>query len=287
VIIVDDGSTDDTPAQIEQYLKRTTLHVRFERQQNSGPARARNVAISMARAPITLMIGDDIFASPQFVEAHLKLHQERPESQVAGLGLTLWDTQKQKVTPFMRFLEEGTQFAYPALLAGSPPTYESFYTSNLSVKTAVLRHNPFDETFPKAAYEDQELGWRISRTEGLELVFLREALAHHYHPTTFLQACRRMKTVGWSAHLFFERCPETYTPIGGNTAARRAIRKILAPAPILYVTTQITSLLSQFCTPRPLLLAILGTYKCLGYQERELEIKQSAQHISKQKMASS
>ncbi len=62
VIVVDDGSTDSTPQQMQKYLAGTPLRLRYLQQQNSGPSRARNLAISMTRSPLCLIIGDDIFA---------------------------------------------------------------------------------------------------------------------------------------------------------------------------------------------------------------------------------
>lgn len=274
VIVVDDGSTDETPRLVAQYQEHSTLDLRFFRQSNSGPARARNVAIAAARSPLILMIGDDIFATSQLVATHLKLHQERPELRVAGLGLTLWEESTQKVTPFMRFLEEGTQFAYPDLIAGQKPTGGAyFYTSNLSAKTALLRRNPFCEKFPGAAFEDLELGHRLAQGEDLELVFMPEALAYHYHPTTFLQACRRMRKGGWSAHLLHEMWPGCWPHPAGKTALRRTVRRVLSPAPALFLATHLSSALSRFCSPKSLFRAVLGTHLYLGY--RDCEFKRS------------
>ena len=52
VVVVDDGSTDSTPKLLEEYQRRTPLHLRCIRQDNGGPARDRNVAISVLQAPI-------------------------------------------------------------------------------------------------------------------------------------------------------------------------------------------------------------------------------------------
>ena len=271
VVVVDDGSTDETAARVEEYEKRTTLNLKFIRQSNGGPARARNVAVAAASSPLALMIGDDIFPTPQFVEAHLKLHRQHPEPQVAALGLTVWEEKMQEVTPFMRFLEEGIQFSYSDLTAGKIST-RYFYTSNLSVKTELLRRNPFCERFPAAAFEDLELGVRLTKTEGLELIFIPEALASHYHPTSFVQACKRMRNGGWSAHLMYEMWPDTYLNPAGATRVRRLVRKVLAPAPILFAVTQFTALLTRFITPKALFRAVLGTYFYVGYKQRELEV---------------
>jgi len=271
VVVVDDGSTDETAHRVQEYGKRTNLSLKFIQQPNGGPARARNVAIGAASSSLVLMIGDDIFAAPELVETHLKLHRQHPAPHVAALGQTVWEEKTQKVTPFMRFLEEGIQFSYNDLVAGKIPGIY-FYTSNLSVKTELLRRNPFCERFPAAAFEDLELGLRLTQKEGLELIFIPEALGHHYHPTTFLQACRRMRNGGWSAHLMYEMWPEAYLNPAGATPVRRLARRVLAPAPILFAVTQFTALLTRVITPKALFRAVLGTYFYVGYKQREVEV---------------
>ncbi len=209
VVVVNDGSTDSTPEQMKLYLRTTPLAVRYARQNNSGPAKARNLAVSMLQAPLCLMIGDDIFASPTLLERHVTLHREQPELDVAALGLTQWSESGQTITPFMRWLDESPfQFAYKDLLARVEPNWGHFYTSNLSVKTELLRKFPFKEIFPYAAMEDIELGYRIHQECGLRIRFLPEALGYHLHPTTFRQLCERWVRVGYSSRLFHELWPE-------------------------------------------------------------------------------
>ncbi len=209
VVVVDDGSSDQTSERIAHFQQKTSLRLLYVRQPNGGPARARNRGVSMLHAPICLFIGDDIFASPDFVAVHLVLHQQRPELQVAGLGLTQWSEAGQEVTRFMRWLDaSGTQFSYCDLLNGSHPDWRHFYTSNLSVKTELLTVYPFNEEFPNAAFEDMELGYRIQSQHGLELVFTPDAIAYHLHPTSFRAACKRMLNVGAAATILYRLWPE-------------------------------------------------------------------------------
>ena len=230
VILVDDGSTDSTEQWVSGYLGRTSLALRYFRQKNSGPAHARNFAVSVTDAPITLLIGDDIFPLPQFTALHMQLHEERPEESTVGLGLTVWATEGQQVTPFMRWLDtHGMQFNYGELLAGTPPSWKHFYTSNLSLKTSLLRAFPFDESFPYAAMEDIEAACRIESEHGLEMVFLPRAVAQHLHPMSFSQACHRMEKVGESAAYFNERWPDKLA--GGQRSQGAQLRKLLMRVP--------------------------------------------------------
>lgn len=265
VIVVDDGSTDTTPQQMEQYLSKSALHVRYFRQENCGPARARNFAISMTQSPLCLIIGDDIFASPDFVKIHFQFHQENPHCYMAGLGLTRWSESGQIITPFMRWLDEsGTQFSYHDLLAGVTPSWKHFYTSNLSLKTQVLRENPFNETFSKAAVEDLELGYRLEVQYRLKLVFLPEALADHLHPTSFRQACKRMYNVGVSMQMFHRLWPE-HRPIFRQTYRGTARDFLFRNQWLLPPVISLADALTQFWCPNPLMRHVLAYHFAAGY----------------------
>lgn len=268
VIVVDDGSTDSTPQQMEQYLSKGALRLRYFRQENSGPARARNFAISLTQSPLCLIIGDDIFASTDFVKTHLRFHQENPDLYVAGLGLTRWSESGQTVTPFMRWLDEsGTQFSYHDLLAGTAPNWKHFYTSNLSLKMEVLRENPFNETFTRAAWfmEDLELGYRLEVRHGLKVIFLPQALAHHLHPTDFRGTCRRMFGVGLSMQIFHQLWPE-HRPITNSSLLRTIKGVLLRNQWLVSPLIPLVSGLTRVWCPNPLMRRLLAYHFAAGYR---------------------
>ena len=269
VVIVDDGSTDSTPDRVSAYLKDTSLAIRYVRQENHGPARARNYAISLIDSPICLMIGDDIFASPELVSEHLELHTGRPQDAVAGLGLTRWSESGQSVTRFMQWLDTGNglQFHYDLLLEGKTPSWEEFWTSNLSLKTKVLKQFPFDESFPHAAMEDIELACRIEAKHGLQMVFLPEALAHHLHPTSFIQACGRMVKVGESTAYFDQLWPGK-RPKKKNILKRPVQSLLLAFPKAAPVWVKLADWSLKLSCPNALVRYVLSCHFAMGYSRR-------------------
>jgi len=78
VIVVDDGSTDDTPAVLQSYGDR----ILALRQENSGAAAARNRGIARARGEWVAFLDADDMWEPQALEA---LVQAIPEYPDAGL----------------------------------------------------------------------------------------------------------------------------------------------------------------------------------------------------------
>jgi hypothetical protein len=168
----------------------------------------------------------------------------------------------------MRWLDEGgEQFLYHELLKGLPPDWKHFYTSNLSIKTDLLHRYPFDETFKAAAMEDIELGYRIHMRYGLELVFLPEALAHHFHPTSFQQACRRFFKAGFSAHRFHELWPEQKLP--RKSMPSRMVHQLLWRSSWLLASATIAAaLLTDLYCPNRFMRLVLGMHYRMGYLTR-------------------
>lgn len=269
VIVVNDGSTDGTVEQMTAYQRTSPLRLRFVSQENAGPAKARNVAIGMTTAPVCVFIGDDILCTPSFAAAHWEFHQRNPEPKFAALGLTQWSETEQVVTPFMRWMDEsGSQFEYGDLQRGIAPEWRHFYTSNLSVKTELLRRERFDERFTGGGWllEDVELGHRLVVREGLRLVFLPEALAEHVHPTDFRKACARAYGAGVSA-VMLDRIWQ-----GLNTVEHGAVYKFLRGilcrnAWVLRPLRAVTDRLTRMWCPNPLLRPVLSLHAAVGRYE--------------------
>src|SRR5437016_1766368 len=64
LLVVDDGSTDDTQALVAEFQRAAPFQIRYLRQPNRGPAAARNAGLSAARTQIVLYTDDDIVPHP-------------------------------------------------------------------------------------------------------------------------------------------------------------------------------------------------------------------------------
>lgn len=224
VIVVDDGSTDDTAAAVSRVSGSVPYPLVYLKQPNNrGPAAARNRGVREAKGDIVLFIGDDILSDRDLLAQHLDWHRQQPDPRVAILGYVTWSPDI-KVTPFMRWLENGgPQFGYGSIKEADNVSWRHFITANLSLKRGFLLNNGlFDEDFPYAAYEDMELGFRLNQRQ-MRLLYNEKAVAYHCHPTSVDDALRRMVKVGEALGLYLEK---TGAPVPQDK--RGSLRKALA-----------------------------------------------------------
>jgi glycosyltransferase involved in cell wall biosynthesis len=213
VVVVDNGSSDGTPAQVRARGGDASPPIRLLEQPEGGPAAARNAGAASASGEVLLFLGDDTEPDGKgLLRAHLDLHRTRPEPTYGVLGRITW-TPRAPVTPFMRWLENGgPQFHYCDLDPGPVDGASYFYSSHASLKRSLFeRLGGFDVRFPTAAVEDTELGVRLADA-GLELDYHPELLVLHDHPTTPAQSLRRSAAVGRSAALYNRLRPDRPHP---------------------------------------------------------------------------
>ncbi len=200
VIVINDGSTDETEQVCDAFTSRLRLrHVRIEQ---SGISAAKNEGVRQATTPLVLFFDDDDVADKELVAEHLRAHQDYPDEQVAVLGFTRW-APTLDVTPVMRFVTDVGHylFAYDGLADGQILDYTYFWGGRSSCKTALLtRRGLFRPEF-RFGSEDIELGYRLSKF-GLKVVFRRGAVQHMNRAVTYDEFCRRCERQGVSQWMF-------------------------------------------------------------------------------------
>lgn len=89
LVVVDDGSTDDT-AGIVRGRQRRDPRIVLHRQENQGLAAARNTALRHATGDLLALLDSDDLWAPRFLEAQLAILAARPEVDiVTGNAWTL------------------------------------------------------------------------------------------------------------------------------------------------------------------------------------------------------
>ena len=215
IVIVDDGSTDETESVVRTLRSSLPFELRYFPQTHRGPAAARNIGIRNSTRDILLFLGDDIIATPTLLAQHLARHRIHPGENLGVLGYTTWSPEIE-ITPVMRWLDHGgPQFAYFLLHDGSEIAWNFFYTSNVSVKRRFLRQHRlfFDEEFAYASYEDTEFAYRL-RKDGFVLTYHQAAQAHHFHELGVGDMIAKAAKDGEAGALLVKKAPALSQMIG-------------------------------------------------------------------------
>jgi glycosyltransferase involved in cell wall biosynthesis len=89
LVVIDDGSTDETPATISSFLADS--RIRYFRSDQLGQTRAKNLGIRLSRAQLTAFLDADDVWLPTKLEKQLALFREHPETGVVFCRRSLID----------------------------------------------------------------------------------------------------------------------------------------------------------------------------------------------------
>jgi len=200
VIIVDDGSSDQTKETSLSFCDRLPLRYFF--QKNSGISAARNLGIYECKAPIVFFQDDDDLASPNLLKEHLLTHKKFPDDNYAVLGYTNLDS-KIADNPLMHFVTEVGfyLFSYPRIKNGDILGYKYFWTGRISCKINFLKKHGVFNPILKFGNEDVELGYRLSK-HGLKIVYNKKAVSTMFRMISFDDFIRRVIKLGESGYKF-------------------------------------------------------------------------------------
>lgn len=181
VLVVSDGSTDDT----DTFLRSTStcLHLRALFQSNQGAAAARNLGIAQAAGEIVLFLDDDVVPLPELIEEHLRFHSLYGDTAVV-IGPMLAPPDYEP-SPWVRWELEKLAEQYHDMTTGKwSATARQFYTGNSSLaRRHLLDCGGFDASFRRA--EDVELAYRLAQC-GLKFFFNPRAAGYHYAIRSFM-----------------------------------------------------------------------------------------------------
>jgi GT2 family glycosyltransferase len=168
VIVIDDGSTDRTPAVIEAAGVRSV-----RREEPAGPNAARNTGVRVAGADLIAMVDDDVWAPPGWLRALLDGAQRHPDAGALGgpIRARLEGPAPRscgREQPPITSLDLGTEDR-PA---------ELVWSANMAIRRAAFETvGAFDERF--ATGGDEEDWLRRLRTLGGEVVYVAAAGLDH------------------------------------------------------------------------------------------------------------
>ena len=131
IIVVDDGSTDDTEEVTRTFSRNSKWAVQYLKQTNQGANAARNKGIRLAKGRLLLFINDDILPTPKMVYDHLTTHQHYPEQNIGVLGRVCISSD----IPYSPISKLHLDAGFDRLDDKEWLDWTAFFTCNVSVKT--------------------------------------------------------------------------------------------------------------------------------------------------------
>ncbi len=179
VIVVDDGSTDDTVP----WLKANATefpHLQLWPQSHQGPAAARNLGVEVARGNFIIFIDSDLVVTDNFLQAHANT-------------LIKYGKKSNCIFTYGRVINT-CNFDFPTLEPLKLTDFSAafFATGNVAIaRHWLIEAGLFDTNFNQYGWEDLELGIRLKKL-GLKLIKCSEAVGYHWHPPFSLEQLPRM-----------------------------------------------------------------------------------------------
>ena len=173
IIVVDDGSTDDTSSRMQPYLDRLTYNL----QKNKGVAAARNTGIGLAQGEFVCFLDSDDLWEPFKLETQVRFADTHPEYALISTEIQGFDVDRKAVGQYKSAMYEiRNGFVLEQLLIGN-----WIQTSTVMLRRKCLDEvGGFDEDIGQYG-EDWLLWMRVASR--FPMYFLPEPLvSYRVHP---------------------------------------------------------------------------------------------------------
>jgi len=202
VIVVDDGSRDDTAQVVEAVKEKVGFPIRYFFQSNRGPAAARNLGIVQAQGNIIAFIDDDHIASPVWLSQICQIPPDGPVVGLCGRNRSL--PGRTRVARYCAF--RGLHERPPIEADG---TVRHLMTGNSALRTRVLQaYGGFDQRF-RAAFrgiapggEDTALSVSLRR-QGLKIRYNPDAVTDHHQKEHLVSLLKESFNFGCNRMLWY------------------------------------------------------------------------------------
>ena len=212
IIIVNDGAKDNTKDIVNSFSKNNPdLVLEYIEQNNSGPAKARNVGIKRSRGEIIFFTDDDCVVPPNWIEKLADGYARYPKIAGAG-GRYEWDN-SSKI--FAKYYEQKINKKYEKLNKDNEINNNTFLknpagnTSNMSYKKTVLEEvGGFDENINFPGFDDTDLKKRIM--ERYSILYIPISVTH-IRPMGLFHIMKRLFNFGRGRRHFVNKHKDLYS----------------------------------------------------------------------------
>ncbi len=192
VIVVDDGSPTPLGDVVAEF--ENPLNLRLIRQQNAGPAAARNTGVKYAKGKFIAFTDDDCTPDSDWLTIFANQFAETPNCILGGKTVN-----KLSKNPFASTSQLIVDIVYRHYNANFKQA-RFFASNNMAIPARLYRElGGFNEQLRTS--EDRELCDRWLH-RGYQMVYLPEAVIYHAHQLTFYKFCKQHFSYGQGAYRF-------------------------------------------------------------------------------------
>lgn len=225
VVVVIDGSTDNTEQVLNQYTGRFA-NFRIIKQQNSGRSIVRNRGAQEAKGDLIIFYDDDICPAVDSISRHMNFHISNPfKTFVAGNLTEESNSQQSDVQNYKAFLSK--KWLQPYEKGITKLTIENLFFSaaNCSIKRNDFEFlNGFDRRLSDA--EDQDLALRALKN-GMHIFFDADNRAIHNDIVTATSYLKRLRAYR-SAHIKLSQIHHPYLMKNSKSLYKKIIYRLFA-----------------------------------------------------------
>lgn len=214
IMVVDDGSTDETAAVVERFRNGSAIRVIYQRQENAGCAAARNLGISTASGEWLLFLDSDDNLEPRAVEALLTAALDgnadfsyAPALEVAPGGMVELNLPVAAGRP----LQLSEEHFFDTNVRNGAVLYRSAVVASLGGFDETLRHN-----------EDSHLLQRVAVRHRAAYTDIPAVRVHHHAENKSRDRIGIQRALIESAGLVLREFPEFHDGLGGRADRRIA-----------------------------------------------------------------
>ncbi len=285
VIVVDDGSPSPAEPVVSTCRVQSPFTLRCIRQENAGPAKARNTGFRASRGDIVLFMDDDILPSATLLREHVAAHQERPGSVIFGRCPLV---ENEPLSPFQLHIQPRNQHA---LITASDSTFISSHivaSGQISVERTTFdtEEGVYLDSLATPAAEEFELSLRL-RQLGVPILIAPWIVAGHDHPVVIDSMCRQQYKHGIGCAEAAVKCPGTLElpdlqriitvngPISRvdtlGQVTKKLIKRLATPRLVRTTLLKVVQIAEFACPIRvilaPMYNAAISAYFCAGVRD--------------------
>jgi GT2 family glycosyltransferase len=284
VLVIDDGSSDDTPQVLASISTPYRLRT-FRLPENRGVSAGRNVGLREAEGRYVVLLSDDLVVTRDFLSTHVATLERFPDAWVVG---GFGQLESLGDTPFGRYLD-GLESGFERARTGARvdgDIYEMTMPTarNLSLRRADLDAiGLFDERF-RVTCEDQDLAHRAAQ-QGIRFLYNGSIRCVHNDQAADLRRyCRFQQRGARDGVRLFQKYPELHghAPIarvngyirrtdGPALVARKLAKRVLSTRPALALLEGGVTLAERIGLPERWLArayrTVIGLYMFRGFRE--------------------